>query len=112
MEELTRDQVEERFPDRPSDGERLAEIKAKVKTLSKRGDRKPKTPRPAITYRAARRNLARERGWNPPMHRVGEEVREGWGAPSAELNRSQNWTRAKTYSYAREISPYPERPVR
>lgn len=97
----------------PSDAERHAAIKtAMKKTLSKRGDRKPKTPRPAVTYRAARRNLARERKWDPPMHRIGEEAREGWDAPSAELNRSQNWTRAASYSYAREISPFPERPVR
>lgn len=95
------------------DGDRHAAIKARIaKTLSKRGDRKPKTPRPSITYRAARRNLARLRQWDPPMHRIGEEAREGWGAPSAELNRSQNWTRAGSYAYAREISPFPERPVR
>ncbi|EJN14715.1 hypothetical protein PMI42_01688 [Bradyrhizobium sp. YR681] len=89
-------------------GERLAKIKAGIKAADKR---KPKSPRPAVTYRGARRNIARARGWNPPMHRIGDDVREGW-SPGAELNRSQNWTRAKTYAYAREISPYPERPVR
>lgn len=94
------------------DGERHAAIKtAMKKTLSKRGEHKPKRARPAVTYRAQRRNLARVRKWNPPMHRIGAEVQEGW-SPSVELNRSQNWTRAASYSYAREISPFPERPVR
>lgn len=94
------------------DAARYAGIKAAMaKTLSKRGAKKPHAPRPAITYRAQRRNLARARQWNPPMYRIGEEVKEGW-SPGVELNRSPNWTRARTYSYAREISPYPERPVR
>jgi hypothetical protein len=112
MEHLTKEQVAERFPDPAADGERHAAIKTKIaKTLSKRGERKPKTPRPAVTYRAQRRSLARGRKWNPPMHRIGAEVQEGW-SPSVELNRSDKWPRARTYSYAREISPFPERPVR
>jgi hypothetical protein len=28
------------------------------------------------------------------------------------LNRSQKWKRARTYSEARALSPFPERPVR
>ena len=92
-----------------SDGQRLAEIKAKVKTLSKRGEQKPKAPRPPVTYRAQRRNEAKAK--KKPMYRIGAPVMEG-DAPSAELNRSQNFPRAGSYSYAREISPVPERPVR
>lgn len=92
-----------------SDGERLAGIKKKIKTLSKRGERKPKTPRPPVTYRAQRRNEAKAK--KQAMYRIGEEVKEGW-SPSVEINRSQNFPRAQSYGYAREISPVPERPVR
>lgn len=28
------------------------------------------------------------------------------------LNRSQNWRPARSYTHARSISPYPDRPVR
>ena len=28
------------------------------------------------------------------------------------LNRSQHWPRARSYKHAREMSPFPERPVR
>lgn len=73
------------------------------------------------SYRAARRNAARVAYREAPlakrrcvadyMVRIGDKPQETI-APSAELNRSQNWSRAKTYAYAREISPYPERPLR
>lgn len=66
-------------------------------------------PRNGESYRGARRNATRATG--TVMLRLGEDAQESI-APSAELNRSQKWSRAKTYSYAREISPYPERPVR
>lgn len=93
-----------------ADGERLAGIKTRIKTLSRRGEgKKPKTPRPPVTYRAQRRNEAKAQ--KKAMYRIGEEVKEGW-SPSVELNRSQNFPRAQSYGYAREISPVPERPVR
>lgn len=73
------------------------------------------------SYRAARRNAARVAYREAPivkrrhvadfMVRIGEKPQERV-APSAELNRSPNWRRARTYAYAREISPFPERPVR
>jgi hypothetical protein len=66
-------------------------------------------PRNRESYRAARRNAARKA--KTKMIRLGPEVEEGW-TPAPELNRSQKWSRAISYSYAREISPYPERPVR
>ncbi|MBZ4170913.1 hypothetical protein JYG45_23740, partial [Escherichia fergusonii] len=92
----------------PGDGERLAGIKAKMqKTLSKRGAQKPKAARPAVTYRAQRRNEARAQ--KKAMYRIGADVQEGW-SPSVELNRSPNFPRAQSYTYAREISPCPERP--
>lgn len=93
-----------------SDGDRLAGIKrAMKKSLSKRGDDKPKAARPAVTYRAQRRNEAKAK--KKAMYRIGADVQEGW-SPSVELNRSPNFPRAQSYSYAREISPCPERPVR
>lgn len=107
---LTTEEVEARFPNPAADGERLAGIKSTMKkTLSKRGEHKPKAARPAVTYRAQRRNEAKAQ--KKAMYRIGAEVQEGW-SPSVELNRSPNWTRAQSYGYAREISPVPERPVR
>lgn len=73
--------------------------------------KRQRKPREAVTYRAQRRNAARAGKWTTPMYRIGEEVKEGW-TPGFELNRSQKWTRARSYTYAREISPVPERPVR
>lgn len=70
-----------------------------------------KTPRLAWTYRAARRNQARAGKWQTPMKLHRPELIENW-VPAVELNRSQWWVRATSYSYAREISPCPERPVR
>lgn len=32
--------------------------------------------------------------------------------PPVRLNRSRNWKSATTYKQARELSPWPERPVR
>ncbi|WP_445222220.1 hypothetical protein ACKWRH_21430 [Bradyrhizobium sp. Pa8] len=110
VQHLTLEEVAAQFPDPAPDGERLAGIKkAMKKTLSKRGEHKPKAPRPAVTYRAQRRNEAKAK--KKAMYRIGEDVKEGW-SPAVELNRSQNWIRAQTYGYAREISPVPERPVR
>ena len=72
---------------------------------------KPKTkrtPRPAWTYRGARRYAARKTG--AVMLRHAPEPIDG-SAPAPELNRSQHLVRAKSYAYAREISPSTE-PVR
>lgn len=67
------------------------------------------TPRPASTYRGARRNAVRKLGMNL-MQRHAPDPKETI-APAAHLNRSDRWPRAKTYAYAREISPSTE-PVR
>jgi len=64
--------------------------------------KKKRTPRPAWTYRGARRNEAGKTG--AVMLRHAPEPIDG-SAPAPELNRSQNWVRAKSYSYAREIAP-------
>lgn len=71
--------------------------------------RAKKSPRPASTYRGARRNAVRTRGMNL-MQRHAPEAIESI-APAAYLNRSDKWPRAKTYAYAREIGPSSE-PVR
>jgi hypothetical protein len=84
------------------------EVKQNRRTLSKRPE-KPKAPRPPVTYRAQRRNEAKRA--KKKMYRIGADVQEG-SSPSVELNRSPNFPRAQSYSYAREISPVPERPVR
>lgn len=97
-------------PDPATDAERYAEIKAaEKKSLSRRAENKPKAPRPPVTYRAQRRNEAKAK--KKAMYRIGADVMEG-DAPSVEINRSQNYPRAASYGYAREISPVPERPVR
>lgn len=67
-------------------------------------------PRPGSTYRGARRNAVRTRGMNLMQRRSVVEI-DGSFRGSIELNRSQNWSRAKDYAYAREISPSKE-PVR
>ena len=73
--------------------------------------KKPKLrkPRNGQSYRAARRKEAREAA--APMVRLTEEVIDGSFDGSIELNRSEKFSRAKDYSYAREIGPSKE-PVR
>lgn len=86
---------------------------------------KPKLKRKARnpeSYRATRRNEARAnyRARRPAerrliaelMVRIGAKPKDGSFSGSIELNRSQDWSRAQTYAYAREISPYPERTLR
>jgi hypothetical protein len=64
---------------------------------------KTKGPRPANTYRGARRNATRPTG--AVMQRRGPEPRFISLAPyRISLNRSQNWTRATSYAEAREHS--------
>lgn len=71
--------------------------------------KKDRTPRPADSYRGARRNASRGDGFQGMnLHRP--ELLE-YIAPAAYLNRSDKWTRAMTYGYAREIGPSKE-PVR
>jgi hypothetical protein len=67
-----------------------------------------KAPRNGESYRAARRNEAKRT--KTKMLRLAPEPEEGW-TPAVELNRSPNWSRATSYTYAREISPSKE-PVR
>jgi hypothetical protein len=65
-------------------------------------------PRPAASYRGARRNADRIKGWPSATFAKSRPL----AAPIwIELNRSAKWTRAKSYAYAREISPSTE-PVR
>lgn len=71
--------------------------------------RPKKEPRPAWTYRAARKQAAREQ--RKAMLKRETEVFDGSFDGSIELNRSINHSRAADYAYAREISPSKE-PVR
>jgi hypothetical protein len=72
---------------------------------------KPKRePRPARTYRASRRNAARETGIAMEQKHAPEPI-DGSYDGSIELNRRPDWSRAQSYGYAREISPSKE-PVR
>lgn len=65
---------------------------------------KLKGPRPADTYRGARRNAARATG--AFMQRRGPEPRFISLCPYVmPLNRSQHWPHAKSYAHARELSP-------
>ena len=65
---------------------------------------KKKGPRPASTYRGARRNATRPTG--AVMQRRGPEPRFISLCPyRIALNRSSNHPRAKTYKQARELSP-------
>ena len=66
-------------------------------------------PREGFTYRGARRNAARTD--LSLMQRHAPKLKEHI-APAVYLNRSDKWPRARSYAYAREISPCPERPVR
>ncbi|XUM21027.1 hypothetical protein ACRAVF_27065 [Bradyrhizobium oligotrophicum S58] len=68
-----------------------------------------RTPRSG-SYRAARRNEARRTKTLDVMKRFAPEPKY-LGAPAAYLNRSENWPRAMTYAYAREIRD-DGRPVR
>jgi hypothetical protein len=58
--------------------------------------------REASTYRGARRNATRATG--AIMARLGAEVRPGTLFNGVRLNRSEKWSRAKSYAIAREIA--------
>lgn len=67
-----------------------------------------KTPRPANTYRQnGARSIAPHGRWRAAPDIVKDRSFRG----PITLNRSDRWPRAKTYAYAREISPSSE-PVR
>jgi hypothetical protein len=66
--------------------------------------RKPNGPRPAATYRGARRNATRATG--ALMPRRGPEPRFiSLCRYIIPLNRSQNHPRARSYAHARDLSP-------
>jgi hypothetical protein len=66
-----------------------------------------KGPRPASTYRGARRNATRPTG--AIMQRRGDDPRVISLAPyRIKLNRAQHWPRARSYQHAREIGPSAE----
>lgn len=44
--------------------------------------------------------------------RKGKHAGTGWGRSKPGLNRSRHWRYAETYSQARALSPFPDRPVR
>jgi hypothetical protein len=67
-----------------------------------------KLPRAGKTYRAARRNDDRKRGWPEATFAKSRPLASHRFIP---LNRSQNWPRANSYEHAREIGPSSE-PVR
>ena len=67
-----------------------------------------KTPRPANTYRQnGARSIVPHGRWRADADVFKDRSFRG----SITLNRSDLWPRAKTYAYAREISPSSE-PVR
>lgn len=61
-----------------------------------------KSPRKASSYRGARRNADRIKGWPEATFAKSRPI-----APSRfiPLNRSGKWPRAKSYAHAREIGP-------
>jgi hypothetical protein len=72
--------------------------------------RQKKTGRPAWSYRGARKKAEREQDAIKRRH-LPDVVFDGSFDGSIELNRADRWSRAKDYSYAREIGPSKE-PVR
>lgn len=75
--------------------------------MSDQSQQKPKRePRPAWSYRAARKKAAREQ--RKEMLRHGPEVEETI-APAAWCNRSQKWANTLSYTQAREMSPSKEK---
>jgi hypothetical protein len=62
----------------------------------------------ASDYRGARRNADRAKGWPEATFAKSRPLASPIFIP---LNRSDRWPRAKSYTYAREISPSSE-PVR
>lgn len=91
------------------DADLVARLECRSGPIKRASPPRKREPRPASSYRAARRNAARDDLSALPRHRP--ELIESI-APAAHLNRSERWPRARTYAYAREISPCPERPVR
>ena len=84
------------------DHDLIARIEASGRPEQPKRAARKKTPRLGWTYRGARRNEARKTG--AVMRRAGPEPIETM-LPMPLLNRSDKWPRAKTYAYAREISP-------
>lgn len=60
------------------------------------------TPRNSDTYRGARRNADRVKGWPSATFAKSRPLARTRGVA---LSRSGKWTRAKTYQQAREMSP-------
>lgn len=61
-----------------------------------------KAPRKSETYRGARRNADRIKGWPDAAF---AKSRPPAPAGFIRLNRSRKWTRARSYEQAREMSP-------
>lgn len=70
--------------------------------------KKIKPPRQGRSYRGARRNFDRIKGWPDATFAKSRPLARSINIP---LNRSDKWPRAKSYAYAREIGPSSE-PVR
>jgi len=70
-----------------------------------------KPPRAGSTYRAARRNAVL-RGEVKGVWKGIDPTGRKYVAMPRPLNRSRNRKFAKTYAQARELAPFPERPVR
>jgi hypothetical protein len=66
-------------------------------------NRKGEGPRDASTYRGARRNADRIKGWPEATFAKSRPLAPPF-ALGVPLNRSRNLPRAKTYAEAREIS--------
>ncbi len=65
-------------------------------------ERKAKHPRAAATYRGARRNADRVKGWPEATFAKQRPLTASRYIP---LNRSARWRHADSYAQAREMSP-------
>ncbi len=93
---------------RKLDHDLIARIEASGRPEKPRRSTKKKAPRAADSYRGARRNDDRVKGWPSATFAKSRPLAHPIFIP---LNRSDKWSRAKSYAYAREISPSAE-PVR
>lgn len=86
----------------------IARIEASGKPEKPKNAARRKQPRPYFTYRQNYRGTASSVDpWAAPKH----VFKDGRNRSAITLNRSDRWPRAKSYAYAREISPSAE-PVR
>lgn len=86
----------------------IARIEASGRPVKPKKAVRKKSPRIGSSYRHAKRNIDRAKGWpEATFAKQRDLARPMW----IHLNRSYRWAHAKSYRYAREISPSTE-PVR